>query len=86
MTSAPLNEALRTRMLDACFDAIRANESLAASGKLFPTFQVGMGDLDPKTAVLLYTDAVDKSLGMLITMLDDDDGAIFDQPSDGDTN
>ena len=75
MKSAFANEALRVRMLDACFSAVRANESLAASGKLFPTSQIGMGDMDPKMAVKLYTGAVEKSLEALISMLDDETDA-----------
>lgn len=71
--SDTMNNELRKRLLDACFNALRANESLAVSGKLFPTPQIGMGDLDPKMAVNLYTDVVEKSLGMLITMIDDDE-------------
>ena len=86
-TAAALNESLRKRLLDACFDAFRANESLAASSKLFPATAVGLRDLDPQTAVRLYTGAVEKCLETLVALLDDDgDLVIAAESAKGGTN
>ena len=71
--SDTLNDELRSRLLDAIFAVIRANESLAASSKMFPSLEVGAGHLDPKTAVNLYTDAIEKGLESLCMMIDDDE-------------
>lgn len=66
-------EELKVRLLKIIFNSIRANESLAASATLFPRTACGMRDLDPRTAVNLYTGEIEKSLGMLVTILENEE-------------
>lgn len=76
-------EELKVRMLSIIFNSIRANESLAASATLFPRTACGMRDLDPRTAVNLYTGEIEKSLGMLITILENEEELVANEAAAG---
>jgi hypothetical protein len=77
----------RTRLLDACFAATKAYESLAASAKLFPLAPIGMGDINPKLAVVAYTKILEDNINQIISLIDDEATEIGDQvPIEGKNN